>query len=258
MAVTIANPALNGPTAQTTIINALAIRDTSAHDATTDSGSTFLLNLLAQPGSRILSVTNTLNQAVSITLEYSLDGVHVTTVGNAISVAASGTAPVPIDPTQISTLAYAYPYLSVQAQCSVAPTSGTLTVSILSSSVGGGQSTGPVDANNYPYFSLGSTIAGEDIANNVLRTEEHATVNIINSNTSTSVKSGAGYLYSVEVGDPGSAWVISIYDNTSATGTPMVIKPATYPVSLKGYIINNGIYVVTSGTTAGTVAIRYR
>jgi hypothetical protein len=256
MAVTIANPALNGPTAMTAVISALAIRDTSTHDATTDSGYTFLLNVQNLAGAKELYVKNSLNQAVTITLEYSFDGSTVATIGNAAPAIAASTNTT-IDTSQIAELAGGFPYVCVQAQCSVAPTSGSLTVYVENSMVGG-QNPQAVDANNYPYVSLGSTIAGEDIVNDVLRTEEHATVNIINSNTSTSVKSGAGYLYGVEVGDPGSAWVISIYDNTSATGTPMVIKPATYPASLKGYTINNGIYVVTSGTTAGTVAIRYR
>src|ERR1700690_1263852 len=122
---TLTAPALvnpgTGALAQLVVISALAIRDTNTHDCTTDTPGlpTFLADLHTMPGARALYVANSLNQAVTISLEYSVDGITVATIGSTVSV-ASGTRQY-IDASSIAQLAGPFPYLAVQAQCGTGP-----------------------------------------------------------------------------------------------------------------------------------------
>lgn len=110
------------------LISALAIRDTSSHDPTTDAGATFLADARFTPGGRILYVANTLNQAVTITLLASIDGTaaNLVVVGTGKSVTA--TTSIWLDTADIAQLADPHSYIGVRAAAAVSPTSGTLTV----------------------------------------------------------------------------------------------------------------------------------
>lgn len=72
------------------------------------------------------------------------------------------------------------------------------------------------------------------------------------------VKSGAGRLHSITVNDPGSAWSITVYDNTSASGTVIAVlapsspMPFTYDVAF-----GTGLTLKTAGTTPGDLTVAY-
>ena len=113
-----------------TLINNLAIRDAGSHDATTDTPgiNTFLADLRSMPGGKILYVNNTLNQAVTLSIETSDNSINV------VKFATYNTIPANTS-TYISTavlpqLATPLFYLGVNATCTIAPTSGTLTVKV--------------------------------------------------------------------------------------------------------------------------------
>lgn len=81
----------------------------------------------------------------------------------------------------------------------------------------------------------------------------------ITTQTTTVVKSGAGFLGGITFNKPQAAGVVTIYDNTAASGT--VIATITFPATLLsdvtqwgvlgtgGIKCQNGITVVTSGAT---------
>lgn len=77
----------------------------------------------------------------------------------------------------------------------------------------------------------------------------------ITANANTQVKTGAGILYGLSVNTAGSAWVATIYDGTSASGTLLytVDLNAVGPIVTPPTIFNIGLFIVTSGTTAGSV-----
>jgi hypothetical protein len=115
-----------------------------------------------------------------------------------------------------------------------------------------------LDTNNYQYLTLGTRIAGEDIPNDVLKTEVRGTYTIISTNTTTVVKNAPGELYSISIGDPGSTWVLTCYDNTSASGTPFIIKPTVHGAIPYNITLTTGLTIVTTGTTAGNVVVSAR
>lgn len=82
----------------------------------------------------------------------------------------------------------------------------------------------------------------------------------IASNTTTPILTKPGVLHTVTVNTSGSAWVITVYDgpvlaaNKIATITPGATEETfTYDV-----ILNNGLTIVTAGTTAGDLTVAYR
>jgi hypothetical protein len=140
----------SGMVSPVTSINALAIRDTNAHDPTTDvpGTNTFLIDMRYLPGSRVIYVANGLDQTAAITLLASYDGVNVIVVGSSVNVSSATTAT--IDTYQLPQLSNAYPYVGIRAQCASGPSSGTLTA-VVSGATGGGAVT------NAGSISLGTT-----------------------------------------------------------------------------------------------------
>ncbi len=85
---------------------------------------------------------------------------------------------------------------------------------------------------------------------------EGGTPTNVSTNTTTNIKSGAGFLHRITVNNPGSSWTITVYDSTSGSGT----KLATITPSLVGSLeydveFTTGLTVVTSGTTAGDITV---
>lgn len=84
--------------------------------------------------------------------------------------------------------------------------------------------------------------------------------NNIKSNTTTVVKSGSGLLHWVTINTPGTAETITIYDNIAASGTLISTHTAPVQGAIYEYDIafQNGLTVVTAGTTAGDYTISFR
>lgn len=110
---------------------------------------------------------------------------------------------------------------------------------------------------NSDNVSLTSTIAGEDIPNDLLKTEQRYSYNVITTATTTTVKSGSGLLHKIIV-TGGTTGTIVIYDSTTATGTKIADFDTTNAIA--SYEFNakfiTGLTIVTSAATKITVCYR--
>lgn len=134
--------------------------------------------------------------------------------------------------------------------CPVVATAGTLAPA-------GGPTTGVLDADSNVGTTLATTLAGEDVANDVQKIETRgAAVNILTA-TTTTIKSGPGHLnHLIAVG--GTMGNVTIYDNTAASGT-VLFGPATPTAG--GVIVADiefsvGLTVVTAAATAISGSVR--
>ena len=105
--------------------------------------------------------------------------------------------------------------------------------------------------------TLGTTIAGEDIPNDVLKVEMRNNLTYISTATTTVVKTGAGLLHAVIFQWTSTGTVIG-YDNTSASGTILFSFPigvTTQPITFNGSF-SIGLTVVTSAADKVTISAR--
>lgn len=105
--------------------------------------------------------------------------------------------------------------------------------------------------------TLGTTIAGEDIPNDVTKVEQRNNATYISTATTTVVKTGAGLLHTIVV-QGGTTGTIIGYDNTAASGTILfsfdtTVALATYTFDVSFAV---GLTVVTSAATKLTVSAR--
>lgn len=105
--------------------------------------------------------------------------------------------------------------------------------------------------------TLGTTIAGEDLANNVLDTEIPGVYLGINTATTTVVKSGAGKLYSLFIA-AGTLGAVTVYDNTAGSGTTIIPTfTPTIAISIPlNVTFNTGLTIVTGSATVISVSYR--
>ena len=108
--------------------------------------------------------------------------------------------------------------------------------------------------------NLATLLAGEDFANNVLKTEQRFSYASINTATTTIVKTGSGFLHSFNIlgGTLGS---ITVYDNTAASGTaifPTFVPTSTLPspTIIVDATFTTGLTIVT--TAATVIQLSYR
>lgn len=83
-----------------------------------------------------------------------------------------------------------------------------------------------IDESRNLFQTLGTLISGEDQTNNVMRVRFPGSNAYISSATTTTVKSGSGYLRSITVGET-AAGAITIYDNTAGSGTVIGVLKAS-------------------------------
>ena len=81
--------------------------------------------------------------------------------------------------------------------------------------------------------------------------------NAITTNTGTQVKTGRGVLMGLSVISPGSSWTATFYDGTSTAGTELatVTFTAAGPINFPQIRFITGLFVQTSGTTAGSFKV---
>lgn len=112
--------------------------------------------------------------------------------------------------------------------------------------------------------TLGTTIAGEDIADNRLFVEQHNSyLNIVAGQATTTVKSGAGFLHSITFNSAATATnVTTVYDNTAASGTVVAIPAATtatIPVTLTYDVaFTIGLTIITATANGSNMTVSYR
>jgi len=81
----------------------------------------------------------------------------------------------------------------------------------------------------------------------------------ITTNTTTTVKSGAGILHSVSVNTKGATDTAQMWDNTSAAGTKIGLLDVTLAQDTLIYDIafNIGLTIVTAGTTPADITVTW-
>lgn len=119
------------------------------------------------------------------------------------------------------------------------------------------------DANGNALIGLGTQLAGEDLVNDVLKCETQCSGTRISTATTTVVKSGAGFLHAITFGKRVAGEVVTIYNNTAASGTILAVltsanplltdAPFTLPLSVKFSI---GCTIVTAAASDITVSWR--
>jgi len=105
--------------------------------------------------------------------------------------------------------------------------------------------------------SLGTTIAGEDIPNDVTKVENRNNATYISTATTTVCKTGAGLLNTLTV-TGGTAGTIIGYDNTAASGTILFSFDSTNALATYTFNVSFaiGLTVVTAAATKLTVSAR--
>jgi hypothetical protein len=115
--------------------------------------------------------------------------------------------------------------------------------------------------NDLQNVSLKTALAGEDIPNDLMKVEQRFGATHISTATTTLVKTGVGFLHLVNVNTKGTvASTITIYDNTSATGTVLAVIDS---LNLSGGFVYDvafsvGLTIVTTGTVAPDVTVSSR
>jgi hypothetical protein len=114
-----------------------------------------------------------------------------------------------------------------------------------------------VDASGNTLVSQATLLAGEDIANDVIKTENRYSYATITTATTTTVKSGAGFLHRIVV-TGGTTGTIVIYDNTAASGTKIADFDTTNAIASYEFNVSytTGLTIVTSAATKITVSYR--
>ena len=125
------------------------------------------------------------------------------------------------------------------------------------------------DSSGFAFIKEQYAPIAEDNVAGVIKVEERYTPANITTNTTTTVKSGSGFLHCFTINNPAAITVtgltMTVYDNTAASGT----KIGTYfiPLSTTQAPINmflddtfaTGLTVVTSGPTVpADITISYR
>ena len=105
--------------------------------------------------------------------------------------------------------------------------------------------------------TLGTTIAGEDIPNDVTKVEFRNNATYISTATTTVVKTGAGLLHSI-VFQGGTAGTVIGYDNTAASGTILFSFDALSAIGNPIFDVSFsiGLTVITAAATKLTVSAR--
>ena len=81
----------------------------------------------------------------------------------------------------------------------------------------------------------------------------------INSATTTNVFSGPGTLHSITIGKSGTAFVLTVYDNTSGSGTIFTVTGQSQPITLIfDAVLTTGCTIVSTATVAGDATIMWK
>lgn len=122
-----------------------------------------------------------------------------------------------------------------------------------------------LDASGYEVISLGTTIAGEDLTNDVMKTEGRFSYKAVTA-ADAQVKAGAGYLHTVtfSCNDAApTAGSIIIYDSLTETGTQIFNHTFTttpfVPFTLTfDCVFATGLFLGFTTTADVNVSVSYR
>lgn len=114
-----------------------------------------------------------------------------------------------------------------------------------------------LDAAANQKITLGTTIAGEDITNDVLSVRQKNSYFFMTTASTITIKSGAGFFHGLFVGG-GTASTIQLFDNTAGSGTPIMTWTSTNALASYGPFDENfstGLTIISSA--AANINISY-
>lgn len=115
--------------------------------------------------------------------------------------------------------------------------------------------TAPVDGSGNVKVGLETSIpaGSNDIGDVNVGSYAH-----ISTNTTTVVKATAGVLHKIVINNPGTAWTITVYDNTTATAPEIAVATPSAPGTLEfDCRFTTGLTIVTAGTAVGDITVVY-
>jgi len=119
-----------------------------------------------------------------------------------------------------------------------------------------------LDVNANGKVTMATLIAGEDLTNNVLKTEERFSYAHVAAGTATTtVKSGAGFLHCLSINTKGaSSNTLTVYDNTAGSGTVIAVIDTTAQVQSLFYDVTfaTGLTIVSATGTGADYTVAYR
>ncbi len=111
------------------------------------------------------------------------------------------------------------------------------------------------DVSGNTKTTAATLMAGEDLTNNVLQTEQR--VSYLNGSTSQVVKNGTGRFFGFVVNSHSSG-TVKIWDNTSAAGT-VILNTITFAAGPASWVLpvavnfTTGLYITVGGTIDYTI-----
>jgi hypothetical protein len=121
-----------------------------------------------------------------------------------------------------------------------------------------------MDASGNAYLTLGTTLAGEDVPNDVIKVEQRFAYDHVTADTA--VKSAPGFLHALTFAQTDAAPTagsIIVYDNTAESGNIIYSETFTTDV-FRGYTVildvafSVGLYVGFTTTADVGVTVSYR
>lgn len=114
-----------------------------------------------------------------------------------------------------------------------------------------------LDVNQNGMVTLATSVAGEDIANDVLKVEQRFSPTYISTATTTTVKSGVGFLHSITITESVASTIV-VYDNTAASGTIIASFVASAGTGTYTFDVSFtvGLTIITAGASKLTVSSR--
>lgn len=120
------------------------------------------------------------------------------------------------------------------------------------------------DVNGNTKVTLATQIAGEDLTNDVLKSEQRFSyLNIVAGQATTVVKAGAGFLHAITFNGPATATnTTNVYDHASGAGTIIATPLATAIVSPVTLIFDvsfsTGLTIITATANGANMTVSYR
>lgn len=243
----------SGTVNATVIMNALAIRDTSAHDPTTDTPgtNTFLADLTYLPGGRLVYINNTLNQTISVQLVTSYDLSTFVLLGYPVTVPTS--TQTFIDVNTFHRLLNPYQNLGVRITALTSPASGTVTASLVAATAHAVADTvkfqidGPYRTYAASIVALATATTATDIAG--LYNNSAGIIKVCHLILTYTQQTGADHdIYLVKR---------TAKNTGTAAQTPTPVPYDTNDVAANGVVVGYTANPSALGASAGNIAVQH-
>lgn len=114
-----------------------------------------------------------------------------------------------------------------------------------------------LDDNKNRNVNVATQLAGEDLAVDVIKVEERYSYTNISSATTTTVKSGSGFLHAIVINTT-AAGTITVYDNTAGSGTTIATIAASSADKTLIYNVSFTVGLTIVTAAASNITVSYR